>query len=82
MEKADRKLLDNACNEADLEAVQGILAKYPKGHAPLLNDLNEVRTMGRERERWQRIGEVGLNSSYWVGRWYSCSLDSRLDLGS
>ena len=51
MEKADRELLDEACSEGDLEAVQGILAKYPKGHAPLINGLNEVRTMGIDIER-------------------------------
>ena len=49
-----RNALDFACEKGDLSAVQGILAKYPKGHAPLLNYLDEVRTMGidiyRERD--------------------------------
>ena len=46
-EMLDRKALDFACGKGDLSAVQGIIAKYPKGHAPLFNGLNDVRTMGR-----------------------------------
>ena len=46
-----RNALDFACSKGDLSAVQGILAKYPKGHAPLLNDLDEVRTMGIDIDR-------------------------------
>ena len=42
---ADRNALDFACRKGDLSAVQGILAKYPKGHAPLL----DVRRIGREK---------------------------------
>ena len=56
MEDADRNLLDVSCRIGDLSAVQGILAKYPKGNAALLNDLDQVRTMAREREMGKMRG--------------------------
>ena len=55
----DRNALDEACRIGDLSAVQGILAKYPKGHAPLLNDLNDVRTMEIDIDRYRDGEEEG-----------------------
>ena len=54
-----RNALDFSCEKGDLAAVQGILAKYPKGHAPLLNDRNKVRTMGIDIDRYRDGEEEG-----------------------